>query len=281
MTKSVVGIYETPRETVAAIEGLKTRGYDSDSISVVTNRKDTDYLESQTGTQVRQAADTNDSDSESFFDKLKDYFTMDDSGTNQNKLSDLDIANDDAERYQEELNDGKILLAVDTDAELDNSTIDKGNVLSGGFSNARTSDEMTDYTTKEEKTMPIREEELNINKEDVQTGEVEIGKDVKTEQRDMDIPVKHDEIYVERRPVNDNTGEASPVNDSETIRVPIVEEQVEVTKKPVVTDEVVIGKRTVEENEHVSETVKKEEPRLNKEGHVRNLDDDDDALNHK
>ncbi|MGK9432025.1 YsnF/AvaK domain-containing protein [Bacillus atrophaeus] len=281
MTKSVVGIYETPRETVAAIEGLKTRGYDSDNISVVTNRKDTDYLESQTGTQVKQAADTNDSDSESFFDKLKDYFTMDDSGTNQNKLSDLDIANEDAERYQEELNDGKILLAVDTDAELDNSTIDNGHVLSGGFSNARTSDEMTDYTTKEEKTMPIREEELNVNKEDVQTGEVEIGKDVKTEQRDMDIPVKHDEIYVERRPVNDNTREASPVNDSETIRVPIVEEQVEVTKKPVVTDEVVIGKRTVEENEHVSETVKKEEPRLNKEGHVRNLDDDDDALNHK
>ncbi|MCY9109533.1 YsnF/AvaK domain-containing protein [Bacillus atrophaeus] len=276
MTKSVVGIYETPRETVAAIEGLKTRGYDSDSISVVTNRKDTDYLESQTGTQVRQATDTNDSDSESFFDKLKDYFTMDDSGTNQNKLSDLDIANDDAERYQEELNDGKILLAVDTDAELDNSTIDNGHVLSGGFSNTN---EMADYTTKEEKTMPLREEQLKVDKEDIQTGEVEIGKDVKTEQRDMDIPVRHDEIYVERRPVDENTADASPVNDSETIRVPIVEEKLEVTKKPVVTDEVVVGKRTVEENEHISETVKKEEPRLNKEGNARDLDDD--TLNNK
>ncbi|MCY9107189.1 YsnF/AvaK domain-containing protein [Bacillus atrophaeus] len=276
MTKSVVGIYETPRETVAAIEGLKTRGYDSDSISVVTNRKDTDYLESQTGTQVKQAADTNDSDSESFFDKLKDYFTMDDSGTNQNKLSDLDIANDDAERYQEELNDGKILLAVDTDAELDNSTNDNEHVLSGGFSNTN---EMADYTTKEEKTMPLREEQLKVDKEDIQTGEVEIGKDVKTEQRDMDIPVRHDEIYVERRPVDENTADASPVNDTETVRVPIVEEKLEVTKKPVVTDEVVVGKRTVEENEHISETVKKEEPRLNKEGNVRDLDDD--TLNNK
>lgn len=44
------------------------------------------------------------------------------------------------------------------------------------------------------------------------------------------------------------------------------------TKKPVVTDEVVVGKRTVEENEHISETVKKEEPRLNKEGKVDGLD---------
>ncbi|MCG8399623.1 YsnF/AvaK domain-containing protein, partial [Bacillus atrophaeus] len=73
--------------------------------------------------------------------------------------------------------------------------------------------------------------------------------------------------------------DASPVNDSETVRVPIVEEKLEVTKKPVVTDEVVIGKRTVEENEHISETVKKEEPRLNKEGNVRDLDDD--TLNNK
>ncbi|MCY8140475.1 YsnF/AvaK domain-containing protein, partial [Bacillus inaquosorum] len=110
-------------------------------------------------------------------------------------------------------------------------------------------------------------------------GEVEIGKEVKTEQRDMDIPVRHDEIYVERRPVDENTADASPVNDSETVRVPIVEEKLEVTKKPVVTDEVVVGKRTVEENEHISETVKKEEPRLNKEGKVDGLDDD--TLNNK
>lgn len=66
-----------------------------------------------------------------------------------------------------------------------------------------------------------------------------------------------DEIYVERRPVDENKADASPVNDSEEIRVPIVEEKLEVTKKPVVTDEVVVGKRTVEENEHISETVKK------------------------
>ncbi|MCI3196289.1 YsnF/AvaK domain-containing protein [Bacillus sp. HU-1818] len=277
MTKSVVGVYETPQETIAVIEGLLTKGYDSDDISVVTNRRDTDYLESRTGTEVNQALEANDRDSESFFDKLKDYFTMDDTGAHSKALSDLDISNDEIDKYQEDLDDGKLLVAVDTDTHLD-TPIDNGNALSGGFSNTN---EMADYTTKEEKTMPLREEQLKVDKEDIQTGEVEIGKDVKTEQRDMDIPVKHDEIYVERRPVNDNTGEASPVNDSETIRVPIVEEQVEVTKKPVVTDEVVIGKRTVEENEHVSETVKKEEPRLNKEGHVRNLDDDDDALNHK
>lgn len=46
----------------------------------------------------------------------------------------------------------------------------------------------------------------------------------------MDIPVRHDEIYVERRPVDENKTDAAPVNDSEEIRVPIVEEKLEVTK---------------------------------------------------
>ncbi len=132
----------------------------------------------------------------------------------------------------------------------------------------------SDYVTKEETAMPIREEELNVNKEDVQTGEVELGKEIKTEEKNIDTPVKHDEIYVERRPVNEHTSEASPVDDSETVRVPIVEEQVKVTKKPVVTDEIVVGKRTVEENEHVSESVKKEEPRLNKKGNTKDVDVD-------
>ncbi|OIR62303.1 stress protein [Bacillus sp. FMQ74] len=273
--KSIVGVFETPQETIAAIEGLLTKGYDSDDISVVTSRRDTDYLESRTGTEVNQAIDAHQGESESFFDKLKDYFTMDDTATHSKTLSDLDIKTDEIDKYQEDLDDGKLLVAVDTDADV-NAPLDNGSALSGGFSSTN---EMADYTTKEEKTMPLREEQLKVDKEDVQTGEVEIGKEVKTEKRDMDIPVRHDEIYVERRPVDENKADASPVNDSEEIRVPIVEEKLEVTKKPVVTDEVVVGKRTVEENEHISETVKKEEPRLNKEGKVDGLDDD--PLNNK
>ncbi|MGF7532358.1 YsnF/AvaK domain-containing protein [Bacillus mexicanus] len=273
--KNIVGVYETPQETIAAIEGLLTKGYDSDDISVVTSRRDTDYLESRTGTEVNQAVDAHESGSESFIDKLKDYFTMDDTAEHSKTLSDLDIKAGEIDKYQEDLDDGKLLVAVDTDADV-NAPIDNGSALSGGFSSTN---ETTDYTAKEEKTMPLREEQLKVDKEDIQTGEVEIGKEVKTEQRDMDIPVRHDEIYVERRPVDENRADASPVNDSETVRVPIVEEKLEVTKKPVVTDEVVVGKRTVEENEHISETVKKEEPRLHKEGKADGLDDD--PLNNK
>jgi len=56
------------------------------------------------------------------------------------------------------------------------------------------------------------------------------------------------------------------VDGSETIKVPIVEERVEVTKKPGKTEEIVIGKRTVEDTEHISETVKKEEAHVRQKG---------------
>ncbi len=43
------------------------------------------------------------------------------------------------------------------------------------------------------------------------------------------------------------------------IRVPVMEEQVRVEKEVVATEEVGVGKRTVEETERVSDTVRKEE----------------------
>lgn len=101
---------------------------------------------------------------------------MDDTSTHSKALSDLDIKTDEIDKYQEDLDDGKLLVAVDTDANV-NAPIDNGNALSGGFSSTNE----LDYTTKEEKTMPLREEQLKVDKEDVQTGEVEIGKEVKTE----------------------------------------------------------------------------------------------------
>ncbi|WP_445489616.1 general stress protein [Niallia sp. 03133] len=108
MTKSIIGIYETPTETIAAIQRLMNKGYDSGDLSVITNRSDTDYLESQTGTNVSRGND------ESFFEKLKDFFTIDDLGMASNKLSHLDVPDNDLDEYTEKLNAGKFLLAMDT-----------------------------------------------------------------------------------------------------------------------------------------------------------------------
>ena len=55
---------------------------------------------------------------------------------------------------------------------------------------------------------------------------------------------------------------------SETIEVPVREEQVDVEKRPVVYEEVGVGKRTTEETQQVSDTVRREELRMDREGDV-------------
>nr|WP_269521757.1 YsnF/AvaK domain-containing protein [Bacillus sp. J33] len=73
---------------------------------------------------------------------------------------------------------------------------------------------------------------------------------------------------------NQTAASTSPIEDDKTIRIPITEERVEVSKKPVVTDEVVVGKQKVQETQQVTENLKKEEVHL--EGGREYVSDDED-----
>ena len=118
----------------------------------------------------------------------------------------------------------------------------------------------------------LNEEQLNVSKQPVQTGAVELHKDVVTEQRTLDVPVTHEEVVVERHAFSGNTIDASnksdttPIGQDEEIRVPVTEERVEVTKTPVITGEVSLEKRAVQETQRVSDTTKREEIRVEQEG---------------
>ena len=58
------------------------------------------------------------------------------------------------------------------------------------------------------------------------------------------------------------------IREGEQIRVPVREEQVNVIKEPVVTEEVKVGKRDVQDTEHVSGEVRKEEVKVDQTGDV-------------
>ncbi|HCI79232.1 MAG TPA: hypothetical protein DHW02_06055 [Ktedonobacter sp.] len=141
------------------------------------------------------------------------------------------------------------------------NTYDQSNT-NANYANTGTYNNQTDT----QQAMPLREEQLNVNKERVQAGEVQLHKDVVEEQKTVNVPVTHEEVYVERRPVTDGQVDNTPIGQDETIRVPVSEEQVEVTKTPVVTGEVAVGKRAVQENQQVSDTVRREEARLDESG---------------
>jgi uncharacterized protein (TIGR02271 family) len=124
-------------------------------------------------------------------------------------------------------------------------------------------------TTSEAETLRLREEELRARKTPVETGRVQVGKEVVEEQKSFEVPVSREEVTVERHPVERRRSD-EPIRDteSETIKVPVREERLEVEKRPVVYEEVGVGKRATEETQQVSETVRREELRIDKEGDI-------------
>jgi len=79
--------------------------------------------------------------------------------------------------------------------------------------------------------------------------------------------VTREEVYVERRPGSGQPAN-EPIGEGETYRVPVREEQVTVEKQPVVREEVAMGKRPVQETRQVSDTVRREEAHVEREGDV-------------
>lgn len=135
--------------------------------------------------------------------------------------------------------------------------------------------------------MKVHEERLSVDKQQVRKGEVTVDKNVVEDRKKVDIPVEHEEITIERRPVDrvldDQTGEedfrTANAFDDETIRVPVTEEQIEVKKKPVVTEEIVINKKRVTDTEHIDETVKREEVEVNRVGETSDVNLKGDLTN--
>jgi len=112
--------------------------------------------------------------------------------------------------------------------------------------------------TEGEQRMKLREEQLNVQKQPVETGEARLRKDVVSEQQSVDVPVTHEEVYIERRPGSGQPSD-TPIGEGETYRVPVREEQVSASKQTVETGEVAMGKRQYQDTKRVTDTVQREE----------------------
>lgn len=114
--------------------------------------------------------------------------------------------------------------------------------------------------------MHLRQEELQAARRQTESGEVEVGKRVVSEQQTLDVPVTHDEVQIERHAVDRRPASGTIGDDEGSIRVPLRKEEVDVTKRPVVTEEIEVHKTPVTENQRVSETVRREEAVVNNSG---------------
>ncbi|ABR49722.1 uncharacterized conserved protein, repeat-containing protein [Alkaliphilus metalliredigens QYMF] len=127
----------------------------------------------------------------------------------------------------------------------------------------------------DDKSLRLRREELDISKNRVQVGEVELSKEIVEEQKIVDVPVSHEEVIIERHSINNESSD-SPITDEETIHIPISEDQVQVDKHTVITGEIEAHKRQVEDTRHIEATLKKEDAHVNKEGNAKIKDEDEE-----
>lgn len=115
--------------------------------------------------------------------------------------------------------------------------------------------------------IPLMSHELVVTKKEV-IDEVTITKEPTKETKTEQVQLMHEEINIERRPVNNLTDSANtsttkedvPQIESKTeIKIPLKREEIEVTKKPYVKEEIVIKRKPVSETRRISEEITTEQ----------------------
>jgi uncharacterized protein (TIGR02271 family) len=114
-----------------------------------------------------------------------------------------------------------------------------------------------DLADEDELRVQRTEEELVAGTRQREAGSIRVRKRVRTDRERIEVPTRHEEISVERVPVEGEVTEAE-IGEGEVV-VPVTEEEVVVHKRPVLKEEVRIRKDVVEETEVVEEDVRREE----------------------
>lgn len=112
----------------------------------------------------------------------------------------------------------------------------------------------------ENQRMQLYGEVLRVHRDRVQRGEVRLRKETVTDTTNLNVPVSHDELVLERTPVTEErAAPGAQIGDNQEVRIPLSEERVSVEKEPVVREEVEVGKRDVTDVESREEQLRHEE----------------------
>ena len=277
-------------EVLRRIEQLKADGVVENAITVVGDKDQAGDALNYTEVNFKAAEG-------SAWDKIASWFSDDE--PEDRVMSDLELNSEEEATYRSALDRGEFLLHVSnrtTDEETfagNDGSVEKDGYGAGVAPGERdqfvpdsdrenglgeregahgidenvrddnyglSDDEWNDLS--EEERLQLREERLKVDKENVRTGEVNVDKHVETDHQEFDVPVERDEVTIERRPVDGERkagGMDDNLEDDDSIHIPVSEERVNVDKESVVDEEVVVKKDKVQDTEHVSEDVRREE----------------------
>lgn len=111
-------------------------------------------------------------------------------------------------------------------------------------------------------TLEIKEEQIDIAKKWIKTGEVNIYRKPFMVQKNFTIPITGEELVIEKKLLNTNSSENkdTPV---ENIHIILSEDRVDFTKHRVDLEDVSMYKQQIKEIKHIEQTLKKEKAKIN------------------
>ena len=262
----IVAFFKSKEAAYRAVSELHNAGFTSAEIGIIESREREAH---PTGTEYASR------DNESLWEKIKDFFrgeSYDDDIAYDQSTEGMHWDQNRANYYYEGISGGGALVSVSGSRTHEARRIleqSGGDLRESGFENISGSQPTPAH---DERRIQLRGEVLRTYKERVQRGEVRLRKEVITENQTVSVPVTREEIVIERPPATGQRA-SGEIGSAEDVRVPLTEERARVEKQPVVTEEVRVGKRAVRDNQQVSDKVRHEELRVEKEGDVNTNSD--------
>ena len=121
--------------------------------------------------------------------------------------------------------------------------------------------------------IPVIQEEINVDKQVIETGKVRISKRISEHEELVDVPLFREEVVVERVPVNLFVEEPPPVRqEGDTMIIPVVREEIIIQKRILLVEELRVRKEVIERHEPQTVNVLREEVDITRVAKNENVD---------
>lgn len=127
----------------------------------------------------------------------------------------------------------------------------------------------------DEQRLTLREERLRIDKEEVEAGTVRVRKVVNEWEETLTVPRRAERLVLEVLPGSGAvTIDGREYGAGDVIEMPLYEEKITVVKETVISEDVTVRKESVEVEERVEETLRREELVVDQDGDLEVTDEE-------
>lgn len=166
-------------------------------------------------------------------------------------------------------------LDEDLAASLEPESVPADDLAIPGSDEAITEADVEDHAGERHQTVELHAEEITATTRPVERGIARVEKRVVEERQTFEVPVVEEEVIVTRRRVDREISDADRPFEEEHVELRLRGQEVEIETRAQVVEEIDVGKTAHEHIREVTDTVRHEEARI--EGDVIDVDASDDV----